>query len=123
VSPGIETVEIRTQTDGNPLILIPPPYKTSTIPNFLLACLLQVHLKTTRTLPVMDAADTSHSAVLTGEVIETFEREGKQIAKISLRTCHIEVPMDLVDAAHLGDTVRLSVVVAVDRMGNPDQYS
>lgn len=71
----------------------------------------------------MDAANTSHSAVLTGEVVETFERQGKQVAKISLRMCHIEVPMDLVDAAHLGDTVRLSVVVSVDRMENPDQYS
>jgi hypothetical protein len=68
-------------------------------------------------------ADSSHSVVLTGEVVETFEREGKKIAKISLRMCHIEVPMDVVDAAHLGDTVHLSAVIPVNRIENSDQYS
>jgi hypothetical protein len=77
----------------------------------------------------MRTTGTRHTVLLTGEVVETFERDGQQIAKLSLRSFHMEVPIDLVHAAHLGDRVHLAVTISIDkldsniRIDNSDQYS
>jgi hypothetical protein len=51
-----------------------------------------------------------------GEVIETFERDGKRIAKVSLKSCHIDVPIDLIPDVHLGDTLVLEADVTVQQV-------
>jgi hypothetical protein len=51
-----------------------------------------------------------------GEVVETFEREGKRIAKVSLKSCHIDVPIDAIPDVHLGDTLFLEADVAVQHV-------
>ncbi len=42
---------------------------------------------------------------ISGEVVETFERNGVRIAKVSFTSLHIELPMETLEAAHLGDKV------------------
>ena len=51
-----------------------------------------------------------------GEVIETFERDGKRIAKVSLKSCHIDVPIDSIPDVHLGDTLVLEADVTVQKV-------
>lgn len=53
---------------------------------------------------------------LTGEVIETFEQDGKSIAKIALKGCHIDIPLDAIPDAHLGDTVALEAEISVQKV-------
>ncbi len=50
---------------------------------------------------------------LTGEVVETFEREDGQLAKIALSRMHIEVPMRSLIAVHLGDRLQLTLTISV----------
>jgi len=50
---------------------------------------------------------------LTGVVIETFEQDGKSIAKVTLKSCHIDIPLDAIPDAHLGDIVVLEAEISV----------
>jgi len=50
---------------------------------------------------------------LTGEVIETFEKDGRSTAKVALKTCHIDIPMDAIPDTHLGDIVVLEADISV----------
>lgn len=67
----------------------------------------------------MHAINTPCSVSLTGEVVEIFEREGIQLAKISCRPVHLELPMAMLDAAHLGDTVHLEGIISIQNV-EPD---
>ena len=51
-----------------------------------------------------------------GEVIEIFERDGRRIAKISLKSYHIDVPIDSIPDVHLGDTLVLEADVTVQQV-------
>lgn len=50
---------------------------------------------------------------LTGEVVETFEREDEQLAKIALSRMHLEVPMGSLIAVHLGDRLQLMLTISI----------
>ncbi len=57
-----------------------------------------------------------NTLTLTGRVVETFLRDGKQIAKISLQECQVFVPMDAILDAHLGDIVSIDAEIAVHKV-------
>jgi hypothetical protein len=50
---------------------------------------------------------------LTGEVVETFEREDEHLAKIALSRMHLEVPMRSLIAVHLGDRLQLMMTITI----------
>jgi hypothetical protein len=53
---------------------------------------------------------------LVGQVVETFEREGRQIAKVALRPCCVEVPLAPSTDAHLGDTVMMEAGITIQNV-------
>lgn len=55
----------------------------------------------------------SQDITLTGEVVETFEREDEQLAKIALSRMHLEVPMRSLIAVHLGDRLHLMLTISI----------
>jgi len=57
---------------------------------------------------------SSRMLSLTGEVVETFERDGTPVAKILLRPAHMEVPQEALHGAHLGDTLHLRIAYSVE---------
>ena len=57
---------------------------------------------------------SSRMLSLTGEVVETFERDGTPVAKILLRPVHMEVPQEALHGAHLGDRLRLRLAYSVE---------
>ena len=69
----------------------------------------------------MNSIGTPHKVSLSGQVIETFEKEGKSIAKISVKPFQLEVPLDVLDSpqldiAHLGDAVLLEATIHVEKI-------
>jgi hypothetical protein len=48
---------------------------------------------------------------VTGEVVEVYQKSGVATAKIALRMCQIEVPMELLDDPHLADKIRFDADV------------
>lgn len=64
-------------------------------------------------LLLMITIPTSYSLLLVGEVVETFERDGTAVAKISTPPLHLEVPLEALDGAHLGDRVNLGVEISI----------
>ena len=53
---------------------------------------------------------------LPGEVIETFEKGGRRIAKVALKSCHVDVSIDAIPDVHLGDMVLLEADIAVQKI-------
>lgn len=45
---------------------------------------------------------------LRGEIVETFEKKGVRLVKVSFPSLHVELPMEMLEAAHLGDRVIIS---------------
>lgn len=56
----------------------------------------------------MENLPTTRDLTLRGEVVETFERDGIRIVKVSFPLLQIELPSEILDAAHLGDKVNIS---------------
>ena len=54
--------------------------------------------------------------VLLGEVVEAFDRDGKRLAKISLRSICIDVPLDSLYDAHLGDPVAIDAGITIYKL-------
>jgi hypothetical protein len=50
---------------------------------------------------------------MTGEVIETVEGEGRQIAKIALKQCTIELEFTGMGDFHLGDSLTIDAEIKV----------
>ena len=61
----------------------------------------------------MPKVGSAHTGSLTGEVVEIFERDGEQIATILFRSIQLEVPMQTLDAAHLGDIVSVDALISI----------
>ena len=61
----------------------------------------------------MPGTNMTRSVSLIGEVMEMFVKEGKQVAKVAVRPVHIEVCLDGLGAAHLGDTVRGGTAISL----------
>ena len=59
---------------------------------------------------------TQNRLILAGEIIEMFEKEGKIIAKVALKSCHVDIPLDVLPDLHLGDTVTLEADIAVKKV-------
>ncbi len=53
---------------------------------------------------------------VTAKVVETFERNGAQHARVFLDPIRLEVPMDQLDTAHLGDVVQLDATIAIENV-------
>jgi hypothetical protein len=51
-----------------------------------------------------------------GELAETYEGPGSPIARVQVNSVQLDVPMDFLNDAHLGDEVVLEVTVAVKRV-------
>jgi hypothetical protein len=51
-----------------------------------------------------------------GELAETYEGPGLPIARIHVNSVQLDVPMDFLSDAHLGDEVVLEVTVGVKRI-------
>jgi hypothetical protein len=64
----------------------------------------------------MSDLQVPHSLSLTGEVVETFERDGVPVATIRLKPVHMEVPLQSLHGAHLGDSVRLRITCSVQHI-------
>lgn len=54
---------------------------------------------------------TAYVPPVTGEVVEIYQKSGVATAKIAIRMCHIEVPMELLDDPHLGDRISFDAEV------------
>ena len=59
---------------------------------------------------------TQNRLVLAGEIVETYEKEGKRIAKVALKSCHIDIPLDVLPDLHLGDTVALEADITIKKV-------
>lgn len=56
---------------------------------------------------------TSYMPPAVGEVIEVIRDGNTSTARIALKTCYIEVPMGILDDAHLGDKMVLDADVTL----------
>jgi hypothetical protein len=52
-------------------------------------------------------ADTAQKLHLAGEIIETIQREGRQIIKVQLKQCTIEIDGGTLRETHLGDSITI----------------
>ena len=59
------------------------------------------------------AVSHERSLRLTGEVIETVDREGRQIAKIALKQCTVELEVTGMWDFHLGDSLTIDAEIKV----------
>jgi hypothetical protein len=57
-----------------------------------------------------------HKVLLTGEVVEMYERDGKHLAKIALRAGCIDVVIDIDSDTHLGDTVAIDAGLSINKI-------
>jgi hypothetical protein len=64
----------------------------------------------------MSETATPHRVFFTGEVVEMYERDGKQLAKLALRSCCIDVVIDVTLDTHLGDTVAIDTELSVRKI-------
>ena len=48
---------------------------------------------------------------LLGEVVETFERKGQKLAKVSLKSWFVEMAIEPTEELHLGDSIAVEVCV------------
>ncbi len=62
----------------------------------------------------------SHTVQVTGEVAELFEREGRSIARIVLKSGFFDVSADDIGEAHLGDHVVIHLDVTIHRVTQDD---
>jgi hypothetical protein len=50
---------------------------------------------------------------LRGEITEMFEGHGRQVARIYLNSLHLDLPMEMLGDAHLGDELLLEAKIVV----------
>lgn len=53
----------------------------------------------------------SQKLSLLGEVVETFERKGQKLAKVSLKSWSVEMAIEPAEELHLGDSIAIEVCV------------
>jgi len=64
----------------------------------------------------MKQPEHSQSISLTGEIVETFARDGQERVRIALHPCCIEAVPDAADDPHLRDTVAIEARLTITRM-------
>ncbi len=57
-----------------------------------------------------------HLLRLSGEIAETFERDGHKVTRIALKSGCIEVSLDQLGDAHLGDSVLVDLDINIHRV-------
>lgn len=57
-----------------------------------------------------------HTLRLCGEVVEAFEKDGRSIARVVLKSGCIEISMDSLTEHHLGDHVVIDLEINVHRV-------
>jgi len=57
---------------------------------------------------------TTQQVSLRGELVETYEGHGNRVARIYLSQVQIDMPMQLLPEAHLGDQVILDATITVN---------
>jgi hypothetical protein len=67
----------------------------------------------------MPQTGTAYVPPVTGEVVEIYQKSGVATAKIAVRMCHIEVPMELLDDPHLGDKIFFDADVKLRHIVTP----
>jgi len=60
-----------------------------------------------------NAADTDQKLHLAGEIVETIQREGRQLIKVQLKQCTIEVDAGTLRETHLGDSITIDADMIV----------
>jgi hypothetical protein len=65
----------------------------------------------------------TYTLILPGEVVGTFERESRAVAKIRTAPFHLDVPLEDPDLVHLGDKVQVKVHVTVESIAQRDKTS
>ncbi len=63
----------------------------------------------------MTHAIKQHNVLLRGKVIETYEKEGQCFAKVEVNSCSINVEMEGIEEAHLGDSVSIEADISFKR--------
>jgi hypothetical protein len=58
----------------------------------------------------------SQKLYLLGEVVETFERKGQKLAKVSLKSWSLEMAIEPTEELHLGDSIAIEVCVTGKRV-------
>jgi hypothetical protein len=48
-----------------------------------------------------------------GELVETYQKDGEEFAKIVMKNLHLELPLVLLEDAHLGDHIHLDLEIGV----------
>jgi hypothetical protein len=48
-----------------------------------------------------------------GEIVETYQKRGEEYAKILVKHFHLELPLVVLEDAHLGDQIQMDMEVAV----------
>ncbi|MBI5470817.1 MAG: hypothetical protein HY961_00585 [Ignavibacteriae bacterium] len=82
-----------------------------------MACSLRFTLRSlpTLSLRVKTIGSTQHISV-TARVVEIFERNGAQHARVFLDPIRLEIPMAQLDTAHLGDEIQIEAAIEVERV-------
>ncbi len=62
----------------------------------------------------MTADEQNTRVELSGEIVETFEKNGARYAKIVLKPCHLELTLDAVTDLHLGDEVAVEASITIE---------
>ena len=57
---------------------------------------------------------TTQHLCLRGELVETYEGHGNRVARIYLTQFQLDMPMQLLPEAHLGDQVILDATITVN---------
>jgi len=66
----------------------------------------------------MSDSISKYQAILHGEIIETFENQGKQFAKISIAPTFLDIPIGTLNEAHLGEKLKLEVNFLIEDIEN-----
>jgi hypothetical protein len=64
---------------------------------------------------IMTHANKQHNVLLRGKVIETYEKGAMSFAKISVDSCIINMEMEGIEEAHLGDKVSIEADISFKR--------
>ena len=64
----------------------------------------------------MSAPEQFQRLQLTGEIVGTFEQEGRRMTRVSLVPCQVTLTSGIPADLHLGDQVTLQVRMVVDRV-------
>ncbi len=66
----------------------------------------------------MSYSISKYQVTLHGEIIETFENQGRQFAKISIAPTYLDIPTETLNEVHLGEKLKLEVKFLIENIEN-----